>query len=272
MKMKNYILAFIVALVGLVAAYKITSVVKSSSVKSSSEIGSYWTCTMHPQIHQDHPGNCPICGMPLIKVDAKGKPFGQTLAPTSVDLTEVQKSRLGMQKYEVQKKSLAFKIPVSGRVSGSGSIVFYIYESDLNYVHPGLAFEGRNKVSSEYNLKGFIVSVDSIVDPTSRTVRVVGNVQDRNQKLFAETTVTANIIVSKNNVITIPEEVVLHTGKKDLVYVLDSENVLTPREVSLGLKSDGVYEVLSGLQVGEVVNAGSNFLIDSESKLRGVQE
>ena len=25
-----------------------------------------WTCGMHPQIVQDHPGPCPICGMPLI--------------------------------------------------------------------------------------------------------------------------------------------------------------------------------------------------------------
>lgn len=26
-----------------------------------------YTCSMHPQIHQDHPGNCPICGMKLIQ-------------------------------------------------------------------------------------------------------------------------------------------------------------------------------------------------------------
>ena len=31
---------------------------------------SYYTCVMHPQIHQDNPGKCPICGMTLIK---KGK-------------------------------------------------------------------------------------------------------------------------------------------------------------------------------------------------------
>ena len=33
----------------------------------------YWTCTMHPQIHMDRPGVCPICGMDLIKkvVDEK---------------------------------------------------------------------------------------------------------------------------------------------------------------------------------------------------------
>ena len=24
-----------------------------------------YTCPMHPQIRQDHPGNCPICGMAL---------------------------------------------------------------------------------------------------------------------------------------------------------------------------------------------------------------
>ena len=27
--------------------------------------GTVYTCPMHPQIRQDHPGNCPICGMAL---------------------------------------------------------------------------------------------------------------------------------------------------------------------------------------------------------------
>ena len=27
--------------------------------------GAVWTCPMHPQIRQDHPGNCPVCGMAL---------------------------------------------------------------------------------------------------------------------------------------------------------------------------------------------------------------
>jgi len=36
----------------------------------------YWTCTMHPQVHMDKPGSCPICGMDLIKkvVDEKVEP------------------------------------------------------------------------------------------------------------------------------------------------------------------------------------------------------
>src|SRR5258705_1272700 len=31
----------------------------------------FYTCSMHPQIMQDRPGNCPICGMKLIQVEKK---------------------------------------------------------------------------------------------------------------------------------------------------------------------------------------------------------
>src|SRR5947207_4409576 len=31
----------------------------------------FYTCSMHPQIMQDSPGNCPICGMKLIAVEKK---------------------------------------------------------------------------------------------------------------------------------------------------------------------------------------------------------
>ncbi|MPM19572.1 hypothetical protein SDC9_65998 [bioreactor metagenome] len=27
----------------------------------------YYTCEMHPEIHQDKPGSCPKCGMELVK-------------------------------------------------------------------------------------------------------------------------------------------------------------------------------------------------------------
>ena len=37
-------------------------------IDDSCEIGSvFYTCPMHPEIHQDHPGNCPKCGMTLEK-------------------------------------------------------------------------------------------------------------------------------------------------------------------------------------------------------------
>ncbi|MEQ8880680.1 MAG: heavy metal-binding domain-containing protein, partial [Cyclobacteriaceae bacterium] len=31
-----------------------------------------WTCSMHPQIRQPEPGQCPICGMDLIPANTRG--------------------------------------------------------------------------------------------------------------------------------------------------------------------------------------------------------
>ena len=43
-----------------------------SATSSASASKQVWTCSMHPQIRLDKPGNCPICEMPLILADAAG--------------------------------------------------------------------------------------------------------------------------------------------------------------------------------------------------------
>ncbi len=37
----------------------------SNESAAAAQPGAIWTCPMHPQIRQDHPGPCPICGMAL---------------------------------------------------------------------------------------------------------------------------------------------------------------------------------------------------------------
>jgi hypothetical protein len=41
---------------------------KSSEKNINTEV--YYTSTMHPEIHSDKPGNCPKCGMELVKKEA----------------------------------------------------------------------------------------------------------------------------------------------------------------------------------------------------------
>src|SRR5690606_41285391 len=40
---------------------------RSSDLTSNTE---QWTCPMHPEIVQDEPGSCPICGMDLVPMQA----------------------------------------------------------------------------------------------------------------------------------------------------------------------------------------------------------
>ena len=45
---------------------------KSEPAKQPEKV--IYTCVMHPQIQKDKPGNCPICGMKLVKKTVKNAP------------------------------------------------------------------------------------------------------------------------------------------------------------------------------------------------------
>src|SRR3546814_20164828 len=42
-----------------------TTLFRSPTPPVAAPEGTIWTCPMHPEIRQDHPGSCPICGMAL---------------------------------------------------------------------------------------------------------------------------------------------------------------------------------------------------------------
>ncbi len=57
-----------------------------------------WTCSMHPQIRQSEPGQCPICGMDLIPLDdntSEGDPMEIKMSPTAMQLANVQTAIVG---------------------------------------------------------------------------------------------------------------------------------------------------------------------------------
>ncbi|MCF6171335.1 MAG: efflux RND transporter periplasmic adaptor subunit [Bacteroidales bacterium] len=69
------------------------------------ESSTTWTCSMHPQIKQDKPGNCPICGMELIPLDDGGDDDEE------LSLSEIKMSKAAMKIAEVQTVFIEKKVP-----------------------------------------------------------------------------------------------------------------------------------------------------------------
>lgn len=271
------VIGFVVAL-GLwfsVDVFRTTSKPSQKTVVAEPVGNSYWTCPMHPQVHSEHSGECPICHMRLVQVKAQQDPEQNARNGenrSEVVISEAQTALLGIQKHTVEKMDLKVLLPISGRFLSSASLAFQVYESDLRFVKAGLRFRGESSFYPEQEILGTISSVDSIVDPSSRTVRVVGAVTKSPRGLSPETSFRGEVEVDLKDRIAIPESSVLHTGTKDLVYVYAGGNKLLAREVKLGPKTESFYEVLNGLREGEVISSGPNFLIDSEARIRGVTE
>lgn len=248
----------------------------SASTTSAAEFKAYWTCPMHPEIHKHEAGKCPICGMPLIEV--KQDPAKSKAVEANAKTTEASKNILTNQlqltnsqipKYLIEKKDFHIEMTLIGRMTSNKEITFQIYESDLLSLKTGLSFSGFLTSQPENILKGQFTAIDKYVDPSSRTVKAIGVLSEPTKNFLNEATFNAKVQILEKNQIVIPEEAVLHTGTKDLVYVFSADNMLTSKPVVLGQKSQGLYQVLSGLNAGESISAGANFLIDSEAKIRG---
>src|SRR5690242_3249125 len=56
-----------------------------------------YTCSMHPQVLQGRPGNCPICGMKLIPVENKKGPDADaiTLSDQQIQLGKIHVDTIG---------------------------------------------------------------------------------------------------------------------------------------------------------------------------------
>ncbi|MGY8914059.1 MAG: heavy metal-binding domain-containing protein, partial [Flavobacteriales bacterium] len=73
---KNILYLGIAVIIGVMAGYLLFGGTGNESTSKehdhSEEIasGTMWTCSMHPQIMQPEPGDCPICGMDLIPAES----------------------------------------------------------------------------------------------------------------------------------------------------------------------------------------------------------
>jgi len=122
---------------------------------------------------------------------------------------------------------------------------------------PGVIFEGQ------------VVRVEPPVGYTTRSLEVGLKFKTDNpqlsQSMFAHVSIVGQPL---RNVLLVPTDTVIRTGRGDRVVVVRGENIFQPLPVVAGEESDGMIEIRSGLQVGDKVVASGQFLIDSESSLR----
>jgi Cu(I)/Ag(I) efflux system membrane fusion protein len=71
-----------------------------------------WTCSMHPQIRQDEPGDCPICGMDLIPAEEEKS----DIDPSEFKMTESAMKLANIQTSTVQKGDPEKTIHLTGKV------------------------------------------------------------------------------------------------------------------------------------------------------------
>lgn len=168
MKTKNiisnpYVKGGLLIVAGILFGWLIFHSPKQSETSTVAEVHEHseeehtvWTCSMHPQIRMDEPGDCPICGMDLITLvnaDAEIDDDAIQMSESAIKLAEVQTSMVtkGAASKDIQlygkiqvderlKQSQTAHVPgridrlmvnVTGEQVNKGQLVATIYSPEL---------------------------------------------------------------------------------------------------------------------------------------------
>lgn len=149
-------------------------------------------------------------------------------------------------------------------------VVSDIYEYELPLIKTG---QRANISLSYFPGKEFSSAIDYIY-PTlageTRTAKARFTISNPGGQLKPQMFTNVEIKIDIGRRLAIPEDAVIDTGTRQIVYVDKGEGYFEPREVILGIRAEGLREVTMGLKAGEKVASSATFLIDSEAKLKNV--
>ncbi len=149
-------------------------------------------------------------------------------------------------------------------------VVASVYQRDLAVAKLG----GEADVELSYlpgkPFKGKVTFISPVLDEQTKTAEVRIEIRntpalDFKPEMFATVTIHS---ASRMNVVAVPEQAIIHSGRRTLAIVATGGGYFEPRGVRLGAAADDYVEILEGLHEGEKLVISSQFLIDSESNLK----
>jgi len=145
-----------------------------------------------------------------------------------------------------------------------------VYEFELPWIRKGMPAEMELSYLPGERFEGRVLYIYPYLDTETRTAKLRLQFANPDQQLkpgmYATVYLESQVA---DNALVVPQEAVIHSGTRDLVFVALGRGRFQPREVQLGVEgSRDVYQVLSGVEEGDRIVVSAQFLLDSESRLR----
>jgi len=145
----------------------------------------WWTCSMHPQIHQPKPGKCPICFMDLIPIATEDGVIGErqiTFSKEALKLMEIQTT-------PVERKFVEAEIRMVGKIdydeTGVKNITAWVPgRIDRLYVD----FTGITVNKGDHMVDLYSPELISAQAELLQALKAAGSVKDSTSELMKRTT------------------------------------------------------------------------------------
>ncbi len=144
-----------------------------------------------------------------------------------------------------------------------------LYERDMAQVRPGQEARLFIDALPGSKLTGMVTFVSPTVGDATRTAKARIEFENAEGLLKPGMYATVQIDINLGEGIAIPEDAIIDTGERTIVFVAHKGGHFEPRPIVVGSSIAGLVQVLSGLTAGESIAETGQFLLDSESRFRG---
>ena len=199
-------------------------------------------------------------------VEASGRtqPRMTLVAPIGGVVTELM-AREGMT---VMSGATLFRINGIGTVWANAEVP----ESQAALLRPGAKVQAKSPAAPGATFEGRVQAILPEVNMTTRTLKARLELANPGGRLVPGMFVQMQFMDMRNEkALLIPTEAVIQTGKRTVVMLAEDNGRFRPVDVEIGIETGGQTEVKRGLQNGQRVVVSSQFLIDSEASLKGVE-
>ena len=138
------------------------------------------------------------------------------------------------------------------------SIIYSDIKIPENYsalIKKDLPIEARVSSYKDKVFNGTVDFVSSRINADTRSLLSRVRIENSELSLMSGSLLEVNVKVNSRDGLSIPDTSIIMEGEKSYVYKISKENVAEKTEVKIGARKSGDVEILSGLNVGDVVAA-----------------
>jgi len=145
-----------------------------------------------------------------------------------------------------------------------------VYEYELPWVRQGMPAEMGLSYIPGKRFKGKVLYVYPYLEEKTRTAKLRLEFKNPGYQLkpgmYADIYLTPRITADS---LVIPQEAVIDSGVRKVVFISLGKGKFQPREVEIGIEgNENEFQVLKGLKEGDEIVVSAQFMLDSESRLR----
>ena len=211
----------------------------------------------------------------LKKARTQGSPELLDQAQSTVRSSELRLRQMGLSDSQITDIAESNYNPsdlILGSRTGSLWVYASVFDYDAALIRPGQKADLTSPALPGKSYEGTVYAIDPVLSNETRTLRVRIHVPHTGGDLRPEMYLSAIIHAQFGRRLAVPENAVMDTGTRQLVYVQKDPGTYQPREVQVGRHAEGYDEISAGLAEGEKVVTAANFLIDSESRIQAATQ